>query len=206
LDIKLRQLSKGNYGLQQLMADLAKEYGKEKAFKDEELFEKITQITGFADIRSFFSRYVEGEEKLPIAEMLDLVGATYLPKRQNNRTSMGGISIAVNPMGNVIVADVTEIDALGEQLGYKTDDVILEINKTKITGENIQQFVENYQKTAIVGDDLKITVERMIDGKKKKVKLKGKVIQNNQTEFNVLEINPKASAEQLALRKAWVAQ
>jgi predicted metalloprotease with PDZ domain len=206
LDIKLRQFSKGKYGLQDLMADLSKEYGKEKAFKDEELFDKIVQITGFPELRSFFSRYVEGEEKLPIAEVLQAVGITYLAKRQNNRISMGGISIATNPEGKVIVADVTEIDALGETLGYKTDDVILEINKTKITGENIKEFVEKYQKTAIVGEDLKIVVERVVDGKKKKVKLKGKVIQNNQTEFNVLESNATLTPEQAALRKAWIGQ
>ncbi len=204
LDIRLRQLSKGSYGLQNLMADLAKEYGKNKAFKDEELFDKIVQITGFPELKEFFQRYVEGEEKLPLTESLAAVGINYLPKRQNNRTSLGGISIATNPEGKVVVADVTEIDALGEELGYRTDDLILEINKTKITGENIQAFVENYQKTAVIGDDLKITVERTTDGKKKKLKLKGKIIQNSQTEFNVLEINPKATSEQLALRKAWI--
>ncbi|CAN0507203.1 unnamed protein product, partial [Scytosiphon promiscuus] len=39
LDIRLRELSDGKYGLRNVMLDLSKVYGKTKAFKDEELFD-----------------------------------------------------------------------------------------------------------------------------------------------------------------------
>jgi glutathione peroxidase len=54
LDIKLRQLSGGKYGTQNLMQDLSKTYGKEQSFKDDELFDKITSLT-FPEIRQFFA-------------------------------------------------------------------------------------------------------------------------------------------------------
>jgi predicted metalloprotease with PDZ domain len=206
LDIKLRQLSKGNYGLTDLMADLAKEYGKEKAFKDDELFDKIVQITKFPELNEFFSRYVAGIEPLPVAELLTNVGITYLPKRRESKISFGGISIGINPDGKVMIADVSEVDELGEAMGYQTGDVILKINKTEINDKTITDFVANFQKNAKVGDDLKVVVAREIGGKRKEVKLKSKIIENVRTEFQVLEPNPKATPEQLALRKAWINQ
>jgi predicted metalloprotease with PDZ domain len=65
LDIQLRDLSDGKYGLVDLMQDLAKTYGKGKPFKDDELFDKITELT-YPEIRTFFARYVEGNERLPL--------------------------------------------------------------------------------------------------------------------------------------------
>ncbi len=50
LDLKLRQLSGGKYGTKELMRDLAKTYGRTKSFKDEELFDKITELT-YPEIR-----------------------------------------------------------------------------------------------------------------------------------------------------------
>ncbi|MGV2480957.1 UNVERIFIED_CONTAM: peptidase M61, partial [Salmonella enterica subsp. enterica serovar Weltevreden] len=45
LDIMLRYYSKGTYGTQDLMKDLAKKYGKNKSFKDDELFDDIEKLT-----------------------------------------------------------------------------------------------------------------------------------------------------------------
>jgi predicted metalloprotease with PDZ domain len=45
LDIKLRGLSDGKYGLRNLMIDLSKKYGKNQAFNDDELFDVITKMT-----------------------------------------------------------------------------------------------------------------------------------------------------------------
>ncbi len=42
LDIRLRALSNGKMGTQELMQKLIKKYGPEKAFKDEDLFKVIT--------------------------------------------------------------------------------------------------------------------------------------------------------------------
>ena len=85
LDIQLRYLSRGKYGIQDLMKDLSKTYGKEKSFKDEELFNKITQLT-YPEIGIFFKRYVAGNEPLPIKETLALVGIEF----GGGRTEKGG--------------------------------------------------------------------------------------------------------------------
>jgi predicted metalloprotease with PDZ domain len=206
LDIKLRKLSKGKYGLQNLMADLAKEFGKEKAFKDDELFDKIVQITGFPELKTFFDQYVAGAEPLPMTEILAQVGIHYKAKQKDSKLSLGGISIGANDTGQIMVADISEIDALGEQLAYQTGDIILKINKVQVNTKTIADFIQNYQKTAKVGDAIQIVVQRTVAGKQKEIKLKGKVIETSKVEFHVIELDTNANAEQIALRKAWINQ
>ena len=76
LDIRLRELSKGEVGTQDLMQKLMNKYGSEKAFNDEELFDVITAMT-YPEIRQFFKDYVEGGHSLPLKESLKKVGFEY---------------------------------------------------------------------------------------------------------------------------------
>ncbi|MBK9613950.1 hypothetical protein [Candidatus Amarobacter glycogenicus] len=58
-------MSNGKYGTQELMRDLGKEYGMNKAFLDDELFDKITAMT-YPEIKKiFFHNYVEGNKSIP---------------------------------------------------------------------------------------------------------------------------------------------
>ena len=74
LDIKLREISNGAYGVQNLILDLLSKYGIDKSFDDENLFNEIVSITGFPALIDFFDRYVDGTEKLP----LEAVSYTHL--------------------------------------------------------------------------------------------------------------------------------
>lgn len=74
LDLRLRELSDGKFGAQDLVFALLKKYGPDKAFKDDELFDEIIRICGYPEIGSFFDRYVKGHEALPLAESLKKVG------------------------------------------------------------------------------------------------------------------------------------
>ena len=49
LDIRLRKLSGGKMGIQELLQELSKTYGKNQAFRVEELFDKITEQTYFSE-------------------------------------------------------------------------------------------------------------------------------------------------------------
>lgn len=74
MDIRLRELSAGKYGVQNLVQDLMGVYGKNKPFKDNELFDKIVQLSGQKEIRDFIQRYLEGKESLPLKEYFEKVG------------------------------------------------------------------------------------------------------------------------------------
>lgn len=74
LDIRLRELSGGQYGVQDLVPDLIGKYGPDKPFEDEELFGEIIKITGYSEIGEFFEKYIAGGESLPLQETLKKVG------------------------------------------------------------------------------------------------------------------------------------
>jgi len=74
LDILLLDYSDGKYNLQMLMADLAKYYGKDKAFQDDELFDKIVEISGIPQIRSFFDTYIAGNNPLDFFGIIEKIG------------------------------------------------------------------------------------------------------------------------------------
>ncbi|MCC6414222.1 MAG: peptidase M61 [Saprospiraceae bacterium] len=69
LDLELRQRSHGKYGTRDLMRDLSARYGPDKPFVDADLYQVIADMT-YPEIREFFSRYVEGSERLPLEEAL----------------------------------------------------------------------------------------------------------------------------------------
>lgn len=74
LDIKLRSLSNGSYGVQEMIADLIQQYGPDRPFPDEQLFDIIVQTTGFPELKSFIQKYIEGSEELPLKNLLEQVG------------------------------------------------------------------------------------------------------------------------------------
>lgn len=74
LDIQLRELSEGKYGVQQLILDLVKQHGPNKAFDDNQLFELIAKASDQPPTLEFFRKYVEGTEPLPLASYLSRAG------------------------------------------------------------------------------------------------------------------------------------
>lgn len=73
LDVHLRNWSGGRYGTQELMRDLAKQLGPGHPFAEDELFDRIANMTDVG-LRDFFRRYVEGVEPLPLKEVFEQTG------------------------------------------------------------------------------------------------------------------------------------
>lgn len=205
LDIKLRQLSDGKYGTQNLMRDLAKTYGKTHSFKDDELFDKITSLT-YPEIREFFAKYVEGPEPLPLTEVLNSVGIEYLPEATMKKVSLGGINLGFNAQTKRIkVANVSKMNDFGKQLGYQLNDEIVSINGQEFTMMKAQQILDDYSNHTKVGDNVVIEVARKNDaGKEEVVKLSAPAVLVDVTEKNVLRTVDNPSAAQLKLRKDWL--
>jgi len=76
LDIKLLQLSRGKYGIMNLIHDLSNKYGIHKGFKDDELFSEIKKFT-YPEIEQFLNTYVAGNQPLPLEQILNIVGVNY---------------------------------------------------------------------------------------------------------------------------------
>jgi predicted metalloprotease with PDZ domain len=73
LDIRLLELSGGARGLQDLIVDLTRKYGKRRAFPEATLVDTLVAMT-YPEIRDFFDRYIWESERLPIAEYYGKLG------------------------------------------------------------------------------------------------------------------------------------
>ncbi|GGD42570.1 peptidase M61 [Emticicia aquatilis] len=205
LDIKLRQLSGGKYGTQTLMQDLAKTYGKDQSFKDDELFDKITSLT-FPEIRQFFATYVEGKDPLPLTDILQSVGIEYLPEATVKQASLGGISIGFNQKTNRLkITSINNINEFGKQMGYKADDELVSVNGEAMEMMKIQSIMTEFGSKTKEGEIVTVEVARKnADGKEEIVKLSAPAILVEAKQKNVLKLAENPTAEQLKLRNAWL--
>jgi len=69
LDLKLRELSDGEYGAKDLVLDLTKHYNG-KPFEDDQFFSEMVIVSGFPELKEFTSNYIQGTEVLPLEELL----------------------------------------------------------------------------------------------------------------------------------------
>ncbi len=210
LDIKLKKLSNGEYGTQALMAELSEKYGKNSAFKDDELFDTITEMT-YSEIGEFFSRYVAGEESIPYAEFLKEVGV----KLTDGQTYMtydiglenGNVNVA-NHEGKqyLVIQNDDRLNAMGKALGLKNGDLLQKINGEDIPSlDQIVAFIQKHVQKLPEIETLSYTVLRdNSSGGKKSVKLSTKPVQIEKVLPTTISFDPNATEEQLKLRKSWL--
>ncbi|WP_192821421.1 peptidase M61 [Rufibacter sp. LB8] len=205
LDIRLRELSGGKYGIRNLMADLSKTYGKDQSFKDEELFDKITALT-YPEIREFFRLYVEGATPLPYQEIFSKVGVTYAPTGVQRRLSLGRPTLGYDQAsGHIMVASVENVTAFGKQLGYQAGDQLWQINGEDITLQNATDLITKHVLNGQEGSDLTLVVGRKdASGTVKPKVLKTKLVPSEEYVAHVLNPDPNATEAQKALQQAWL--
>jgi len=205
LDIRLRELSDGKYGVRNLLRDLSKEYGKNKSFNDEELFDNITKLT-YPEIREFFSKYVEGAEPLPLEETFKKVGINYASEGSERRQTLGRFTIGFDPKSRrLIVADTENMNEFGKKMGFKKGDQLISINGENLTPETASDVLEKNVKLAPEGSRIVVTVNREnAAGKMQQLKLKGKLMKTLEKTDNKLSLNPNPTPQQKKLRDAWL--
>lgn len=204
LDLKLRYLSGGTYGTQELMRDLAKKYGKDKSFVDDSLFNDIVKLT-YPEIGIFFEKHVIGGEPLPFAEYLGYAGVEY--KRKKTLTSMdplGGYSWYVDSTNRVILYPV-EPNEFGKTMGYMKGDVLVSINGKKIKPATADKQMKAIESKLKDGSEVKVTVLRKNSkGKEVKQRLFGVIKPVTKTVRNYIGPMENPTPEQLKIRKAWI--
>ncbi len=211
LDINLRKLSGGKYGMQNLAADLGKKFGKTKAFQDDQLFDEITQLT-YPEIGEFLKRYVGGAETLPLQEVLGVVGVNFLPELSNMEFSLGleNNALTVIPVNNkpmLAIANSEAVNDQGKALGFVNGDVLTKINGETMPdlGPDLGAFINKHQTGLAEGNTLSFGVLRKNDaGEQQEVELKATVKKVERKKRFVLSFNETATPEQLAVRQAWL--
>lgn len=203
LDIKLRSLSGGQKGLQLLIQELSKEFGKNKAFKDDELFDIITKLS-YPEIGQFLKTYISGPEPLPIEELLAQTGIKYFPEKEVQDISplMGDINKYLGFDGTkFFIKSETALDAFGRDImGLRKGDVLTKWNGKELNLQSINMVLGMYMGNVKEGDELVLTVKR----KGLDTQLKGKITPIPVMKKHIIELAADATPEQIELRKAWL--
>ncbi|MCE7990906.1 MAG: peptidase M61 [Roseivirga sp.] len=209
LDIKLRKLSDGAYGTQNLMAQLSERFGKNAAFQDDELFGVITEMT-YPEIGKFFAKHVAGNEPLPYAELFKEVGVNFEESGMIKTYSLGigqtNITIAQHEGKQMLaIANAQSLDEMGKALGLQNGDILYKMNGKEIPDLSaIQGFIGEQMQNLPNLENFTYVVLREVDGAKREIELSA---ENKQIEvpapFNI-SFDPEATDAQLALRKVWL--
>jgi predicted metalloprotease with PDZ domain len=209
LDMKLRKLSGGKYGIQNMLADLSKTYGRDKAFKDDELFDAIVKLT-YPEIGEFFKNYVAGGQPLPFKEVFGYAGIEFQAKQQTKGVSLGGFDLGYDDkLKHFVIAGTKSLDKFGKKMKYKEGDEIVTFNGSDLTLENAQDVILKYLVNAKPGDLLTMDILRPgKKGKMKKKTLHAKMMEVESQELNAISALPddKLSESQKEFRKAWINQ
>ena len=169
LDIIIREKSKGERGILDLMQKLSNEYGASKPFNDNELFAKITSFT-YPEVGAFLTTYVSGATPIPYDVFLAKAGITKSIEKVPGNVFLKGQTpyITVNQQTKeIFVIPNMELNAFYSNLGLKGGDIFVSINDKPYSLDNIYEMIMESQNWK-ENDAITIKIKR--DGKEQIIK------------------------------------
>lgn len=198
IDIIIREKSNGERGILDMMQKLSAEYGAEKPFNDEELFDKIVSIT-YPEVGAFIKTHIEGTTPINYDEFFAKVGVgkgkiqvPMNPFLKNETTPLVTINSATK---EIIVRSDLEANELMKSLGMKGGDIILAVNDVNYNLDNIYEMIMSSQDWK-EGDAVSMKIKR--DGKEQTVSGKVKVTMAEVEGYQQID------ASKVKLKEAWL--
>lgn len=145
LDLLLRKESNGAYGTQQMMQDLAKIYGPNRSFKDDELFDQLIQITHFPSLKEYFNLYVAGNKKIPLNDWLNSIGYEIDLNKKDTVKTLGFDFQTLNinsETKRAFIGSDLGVNVFGNALQLKAKDELISVNQLPV---DLPNFVKNTQ-------------------------------------------------------------
>ncbi len=147
IDIEIREKSNGQRGILDLMQKLSNEYGSKKPFSDDELFDKITQLT-YPEVGQFLTKYVSGTTPIPYEYYAEKVGVAKGKIKKASNPFLNGkepvVTINQSTKEIVIRPNVTLGSCL-TKLGLQSDDTLLAINGVTYTLDTVYDMMTSVQ-------------------------------------------------------------
>lgn len=198
IDIIIREKSNGERGILDMMQKLSAEYGAEKPFNDEELFDKIISIT-YPEVGAFIKTHIEGTTPINYDEFFAKVGVgkgkiqvPMNPFLKNETTPLVTINSATK---EIIVRSDLEINELMKSLGMKGGDIILAVNDVNYNLDNIYEMIMSSQDWK---EDDAVSIKIKRDGKEQTVAGKVKVTMAEVEGYQQID------ASKTKLKEAWL--
>ena len=143
LDIEIREKSNGKRGILDLMKQLSKEYGTQKAFNDKELFAKITVLT-YPEVGAFLSKYVSGFTPITYSDYFAKMGVTRTMVSTDGNLFIKEQAplITINPNTKEIsFIPHAPLHPFLKNLGIETGDILLSVNGKNYNYDNINDLI-----------------------------------------------------------------
>jgi len=210
LDLELLKLSKGKYDIQMLLRDLSGFYGQDAPFKDEELFQKIIEITGFKQLKSFFEKYIEGTEIPNYNDFVKPFGVEYFEEATLDEISpLGGIENGVigrDSLDRFFISKYDKLDAFGkEKIGFKQNDVILKWDGKPFNLNTASAVLFGFLGDVKAGNNLNLLILRKDEnGEEKELELNIEVVKIPILKKHVFKFIEDPTEEQLRMRNRWL--
>ncbi len=199
LDILIREESDGQRGILSLMKELSLKYGKNQPFKDDELFDEIVKMT-YPSIGEFFDNHVIGTAPINYEYYFEAVGLEFSEGQVETNYIMNNGELILEPTANGAIrfSDLVLENSFWKENGALPNDVILEINGTKVTMATAEQiFTEVYMWEP--GPEVEVKLQRG----EEEIIIKTELTQSY-TKGKGLQSVKDASAVKLEIRNSWL--
>jgi predicted metalloprotease with PDZ domain len=202
MDLIVRGRTKGKTSLDQILRDMYEEfylnspndsyYLRGRGYQPEDLERIASRRAGFA-FSDFFKRYVRDVEMLPYDDAFAYVGLR-LVKTQLKEPFDGGLSLSFDDSNKAIIQNVRN-NSPAEDAGLQTNDEVVSLGGKRVTKDSWLKTLARFK----TGESVPVTVKR------DRHTIKTSVVLGLPERFEYrIEERPGATAEQRALRAAWL--
>ena len=200
IDILMREETKGERSMLSLMKELSTKYGVNKPFDDDTLIKDLARMT-YPTVSLFLENHVEGNIPIDYDKLFEKVGLAFEEKHVETNFVQGGngfIFEGDEESRTLFFSENVKDNSFWVEQGVKENDIIKEVNGTKLTMDNFRMLVGQMYRWEL-GQDIEVKLER--DGQE--VIVKTKLSQAYRTS-RVLQESKNATATQIELRNAWL--
>jgi predicted metalloprotease with PDZ domain len=197
LDIIIREKSNGKKGILDLMQKLSSEYGVSKAFNDDELFAKVTELT-YPEVGDFLKTHVSGPTPIPYETYLAKMGVKKSIKKVPSNIFLKGELPYINinqETKEIFILPNIQLNEFFTNLKLQGGDILISINDKPYSMENIYNLLDESQNWK-ENEAIAIKIKR--DGKEQIIK---GIVKLPYEEKETLEVY---DAEKSALKEAWL--
>ncbi|MEO8663869.1 MAG: peptidase M61 [Ignavibacteria bacterium] len=204
LDILIREQSNGQQGIQDVINKLLDKYGKDRSFRDEDLFNEIEALTSPV-VRDFLDKYVAGPNRIPYEQIFEKIGFE-VKRKPFQVVDAGGLEMGFNQEKfrlKIVKIEHPDNKFIAE-LGAKDGDELVSVGGKQINFQNMRGIFGSETNIVKPGDTFELVVARMENGKEKLVTLNAKIQKTKTAHTFEVDLINKLSDKQQTLRKAWL--
>lgn len=204
LDLLIRDQTDGAKGLQDVITILVEKYGKDKPFKDDELFGEIESLTT-PKVGEFLRRCIGGTDPLPYKELMGLAGFKY-SKIDYNRVTFGNSLLTINESNyHPQFLTVDDENKFCNKLGLLPGDEIVGINGTYFLFIDYSEVFGSPEDKVKDGDDIDFIIRRKdTQGQYFYTKLEATISGTLKTTKHKLAKNDKMTEHESKINQAWL--